>query len=63
MSEFRKRNKIDELSSEEICEVIKEYEDVFIVIETKAKEEFLKGQRERGNGVEEEEEEEGRRGE
>lgn len=42
LDEFIKRNGLDDIGSEEVCEIIKLYEDQFRLIEHKAKEELLK---------------------
>lgn len=42
LDDFIKKNALESISSEEICEIIKTYEDQFKMIEHRAKEELLK---------------------
>ena len=42
LEEFIKNNGLNDMSSEEICEIIKLYEDHFRLLEYKAKEEMMK---------------------
>jgi Glu-tRNA(Gln) amidotransferase subunit E-like FAD-binding protein len=42
LEEFIKTNGLEEMSTDEICEIIKLYEDQFRLIEIKAKEEMMK---------------------